>query len=212
MSKQIVRNQDVYIAPGILGRYENDSPVAIDERNDEIWLDPTNIDDKITIYEREVNEWFLNRASDLLHSNGFENSFIVLMICMSYIEGVEQYKTGVSSKNRSNDCFVDSINRIYPDAYRTQHLKKLYSKIRCGLFHNGMVKGGVIFNHSLPDPIKFSENGENIWINPSLLLQNLKDDFSNYITELRSNNLDESTVLRGNFDRMFNVTEYLRHS
>ena len=205
MSKQIVRDQEIYLAPGILGKFENGIPVAIDEQNNNARLDPKDIDDKITIYEREVKEWFLNRASDLLNFNTFDNSFIVLMVCMSYVEGVEQYKTGISSDRRSNACFVDSINRIYPGTFQAQDLNKLYTKTRCGLFHNGMVKGGVIFNNSFPNHIEFMNNGENIRINPTLLLRDLKDDFFNYIKELRSNNLAQATVLRENFDRMFSV-------
>lgn len=89
MSKQIKRNEDIYLAVEILGKYQDGNPVAIDQRSGET-LDPRNIDHKIKIYEREVKEWFLNIASGLIASNGFNNGFIVLMICMAYFEGVEQ--------------------------------------------------------------------------------------------------------------------------
>lgn len=181
MSKQILRNQEIYLAPGILGKFENGTPVAVDERNNGARLNPRDIDDKITIYEREVNEWFLNRASDLLNYNRFDNSFIVLMVCMSYVEGVEQYKTGIESNRRSKECFVDSIKRLYPDTFQDRDLNKLYVKTRCGLFHNGMVKGGVIFNNSFPEAIKFENNGEIIKINPTKLLEDIKEDFHNYV-------------------------------
>lgn len=206
MSKQILRNQEIYLAPGILGKYENGNPVAIDERNNDARLNPRDIDDKITIYEREVNEWFLNRASDLLEHDSFDNSFIVLMVCMSYVEGVEQYKTGIESNRRSKECFVDSIKRLYPSTFQERDLKKLYVKTRCGLFHNGMVKGGVIFNNTFPEAIEFENNGEDIKINPTRLLRDLKHDFSIYIRELKSVGIsDQLRVLRENFDRMFSV-------
>ncbi len=205
MSKQIVRDQEIYLAPGILGKFKNGRPVAIDERNDNAILDPRDLDDKITIYEREVQEWFLKRAHHLLNSNTFDNSFIVLMVCMSYLEGVEQYKTGVSSNGRSKEFFVNSINRIYPNFFQARDLKKLYTKTRCGLFHNGMVQGGVIFNNSFLIPIEFMNNGESIRINPRLLLQDIMNDYSSYINKLRSNNSESTTVLRENFDRMFAV-------
>lgn len=205
MPKQIGRDQEIYLAPGILGKFENDRPVAIDERNNNAILDPRNLDDKITIYEREVKEWFLNPASDLLNSNTFDNSFIVLMVCMSYLEGVEQYKTGVSSKTRSKECFIDSINRIYPNSFQSRDLNKLYTKTRCGLFHNGMVQGGVIFNNSFLNPIEFMNNGETIRINPSLLLRDIMNDYASYINELRSNSSEHTIILRENFDRMFSV-------
>jgi len=209
MPKQIQRNQEIYIAPGILGKYEDGIPIAIDERSENKRLDPRGIDDKITIYEREVNDWFLNPAESLLNHNRFEHSFIILMVCMSYFEGVEQYKTGVDSNRRSKDCFVDSVKRLYPNQFQDNDLGKLYTKSRCGLFHNGMVKGGVIFNNSYQDVIAFENNGEIIKINPEKLLLDIKRDFAMYINELRFSNSaannEQHRILRENFDRMFSV-------
>jgi len=209
MPKQIQRNREIYLAPGILGRYEYSNPIAIDERNDCARLDPRNVETKITIYEREVKEWFLSPASELLDQNSFNNSFVVLMICMSYIEGVEQYKTGIDSNRRSKECFIDSVNRLYPNEFSDRNLGKLYSKSRCGLFHNGMVKGGVVFSNSYDNAIEFIDNAETININPRLFLQRIIDDFESYITELRSgvsdNANDRLKVANENFDRMFSV-------
>lgn len=208
MPKQIERNREIYIAPEILGKYENGVPVAIDERNN-IRLDPREIEDKITIYEREVKEWFLGPAEALLNHNNFRTSFIVLMVCMSYFEGVEQYKTGVESNRRSKECFIDSVKRVYDNRFQHRDIEKLYSKSRCGLFHNGMVKGGVTFSDSLEDVMVFENNGEIIRINPRRLLLDIKTDFENYLGELRSLNNSSSDerlgILRENFDRMFSV-------
>ena len=181
MPKQIQRNQEIYIVPEILGKYENGIPIAVDERNGNRSLDPRDIDDKIAIYEREVNDWFLSPAESLLDHNRFENSFVVLMVCMSYFEGVEQYKTGVESNRRSKNCFIDSVKRLYPNQFQDNDIGKLYTKSRCGLFHNGMVKGGVIFNNSFLDVIAFENNGETIKINPEKLLNDIKRDFAAYI-------------------------------
>jgi len=202
MPKQIERDQEIYLAPEILGKYENGEPIAIDERNDNERLNPRNVDDKIKIYQREVEEWFLNPASELIQQESFKNAFIVLMISMSYIEGVEQYKTGRSSDGKSIAFFIKSFNRLYPNKFQKEHIKKLYAKARCGLFHNGMVKGGVIFNNAYEQPITFEDNGERIKINPCLLLQDIQHDFQKYITELTNRN---NTSTRENFDRMFIV-------
>ncbi|WP_147273109.1 hypothetical protein [Billgrantia montanilacus] len=203
MPKQIQRDHEIYIAPGILGLYENDSPVAIDQLNDQNRLDPTNVDDKITIYEREVTGWFLEPALKLLDEDSFQNAFIVLMVCMSYLEGVEQYKTGIDSNRRSKDCFVESLERLYPDQFHKRDLEKLYSKSRCGLFHNGMVKGGVVFSSEYDNVMSFSNNAEIIKINSRLLLNRIRQDFSSYINELRSE--EQSETIRDNFNRIFSV-------
>ena len=203
MSKQIQKDEEIYLASKILGKYEDSIPVAIDEKNNNKKLDPRDIDDKITIYEREVNEWFLNPATKLLKQDSSNNSFVVLMICMSYLEGVEQYKTGVGSNGRCAECFSDSVMRIYPNKnFDARKLKKLYDKSRCGLFHNGMVKSGVVLNNTFEEPIGFLNNGETIKVNPKIFLNDLKNDFTEYINKLRN---DQLRVLREDFNRMFSV-------
>jgi len=57
MAKQIRQDEDIYVAPDILGVYRNATYFAYDKRNN-IYLNPSNIDDKIIIYERQVKEWF----------------------------------------------------------------------------------------------------------------------------------------------------------
>lgn len=208
MSKQISRDREIYVAAEMLGKYENGIPIVIDERNDER-LNPKNVDDKIRIYEREVEEWFLKPASNLLAQNSFNNSFVVLMICMAYIEGVEQYKTGVGSRNKSEEYFKASIKRLYPDKFEDADLAGFYVKARCGLFHNGMVRGGVEFSNSFEKPIEFLSNGSVVRVNPTLLLKDIKDDFKRYINELKGTDntasQDSLRTIRQNFDRMFSV-------
>ena len=206
MSKQIQRNEEIYIAPGIIGKYENESPVAIDKKSGQKF-NPTKIDDQIIIYEKEVKGWFLNPASKLLSRNSFDNGFIVLMICMSYFEGVEQYKTGIRSNGRSGKYFKDSVKRLYPNKFRDIELGKLYSKSRCGLFHNGMVKGGIVFSAGFSESIKFQNNGDRIEVNPKLLLEDIKEDFEKYINELKSTNNPNDETKRENFNKIFTVLE-----
>lgn len=209
MPKQMQRNREIYLAPDILGKYNGSVPIVIDERNGNRELDPNDINTKILIYESEVIEWFLEPASELLKLDSFKNSFIVLMVCMAYFEGVEQYKTGVDSGKRSRECFIDSVERLYPNKFQRSYIGKLYAKSRCGLFHNGMVKGGVVFNNSFGHAIEFFDNGENININPKLLLERIREDFEEYISELRQGITEDadqhSRVAIENFDRMFSL-------
>jgi hypothetical protein len=55
-------------------------------------LNADDIYDKFTIYERQVQEWFLIPATRLVNTQN--SGFIILMTCLSYIEGIEQYRTG----------------------------------------------------------------------------------------------------------------------
>lgn len=205
MSKQIDSNKEIYLAPGMVGKYEEGIPVVIYEKITTIHetLDPDNLDHKIRIYEREVKGWFLEPAKKLSgnHRNRFDNGLIIIMICMAYMEGVQQYREGKSSQNQSCQFFIDSFKRLYPES-QNEHITELYKKIRCGLFHNGMVSDGVIFNYDFSQSIKFEADGRKININPKRLLDEVENDFDRYISELKN---PDNTSLRENFNRMFTV-------
>lgn len=214
MSKIISEDETYYIAPGILGFYENGVPVALDEVNNQK-LDPKNTDDKIKIYEKEVRGWFLDKAEAMLQKNPTQYGFVALMVCISYFEGVEQYKTGVSSYQKSDIFFTNSFKRIYGDKFKEEEIKFLYSSARCGLFHNGMIKGKIVLRCDLPDSIRIKKisnlqkkrkgakgSGFACYINPQKVLDDIKDDFCAFLDELRDEN---NRVLRENFDRLFEV-------
>lgn len=209
MSKPISENETYYIALGILGFYKDGIPVALDESSDQE-LDPRNVSDKIKIYEREVSRWFLDKAEAILQEHPTQYGFVVLMICISYFEGVEQYKTGVSSHQKSGDFFANSVKRLYGDKFKKDEIEFLYSSTRCGLFHNGMVRGKIILGYDFPDSIKIDEiknsrkKGKKFacYINTRKMLGDIQEDFHAFLDELRDEN---NKVLRENFDRMFDI-------
>ncbi len=199
MPKRIREGEDIYIAPDILGVFRDGQYLAIDERSNNI-LNPNEINSKIIIYERQVDAWFLHRATKF--SNSENNGFIVLMICMSYLEGVEQYRQGQSSENgNSNYFFRQAIHRLYPGQYEDELLKRLYRESRCGLFHNGMVGGDIIINSNFSSPLKFID--QDIKISPKKLLHDIKEDFKKYIKDLKNENNIE---MRNKFNSMFSNT------
>ncbi|MFH1956982.1 MAG: hypothetical protein ABIJ15_00720 [bacterium] len=193
-----LRGYKIYIAPQISGYLDtNGQPVVYDEKTKKS-LDPNNINDKITIYERQVKEWFLNRASRLL--SGKKNGFIILMLSISYIEGVERYRQGNNSRNSSTNYFKTGLQRIFAALHVSNHdLNDFYSQVRCGLFHVGMTRKQVIISQLYPHPIDFSESNT-IKINPKKFLRDIKLDFNRYLKELR----DPTKIdLRNNFDSMY---------
>ena len=180
-----LRNQTITIAPGIRGRIGN-------------------VIDKIRIYQRQVESWFLKPAKKLVKAqkeNNY-NGFIVLMICLSYIEGIEQYRQGRDSRGHSKEFFIQGLKRLYPNQFGDRddrNLINLYRDARCGLFHNGMVEGTILINSNFPKSIKFETNSD-IKINHKSFLRDIEQDFKKYITELTSNE-----DLKRNFDSMFSV-------
>ncbi|MDO8270457.1 MAG: hypothetical protein Q7U82_00860 [Gammaproteobacteria bacterium] len=208
MSKRILADGSIYVAPRMLGYYDHGSPRILDEDTSEI-LDPNDFQTKLRIYEREVKEWFLKPAKNILELSSFNNSFVVIMICMSYIEGVEQYICGKSSRNNSRVFFFNSIKRLFQNQFSDVEMQSLYSKTRCGLFHNGMVKGGVLFNNTdLSAALEIYESGEDIRINPRLLLGVIENDFEEYLVKLKStieNSNKINNIYRINFEKVFDV-------
>ncbi|TRZ78073.1 MAG: hypothetical protein D4R93_00750 [Deltaproteobacteria bacterium] len=195
MSKKLRIGRPLYIAPEIRGWLDkNFNPVVKDERSGRN-LNPNNASDKIIIYERQVKEWFLKPAARYI--KGKNSGFIVLMICMSYLEGVEQYKSGLYSNNRSREFFVRAIEKIYPNKYSRSNLNELYKEARCGLFHTGMVKGKIIISDAFNEPLEF-EDSSTINVNPKKLLGDIKKDFQKFINQLKTNS--ES---RAKFNRMY---------
>ena len=195
-----LRDEPLYLAPEILGcRDDHYNPVITDLRT-ETYLDPYNIDDKILIYKRQVEEWFLNRAVSLCHRKN--NNFVVIMIATSYIEGVEQYRTGRESNGHSRQFFLAGLKRIFSlQNVSDDQLSNLYKHLRCGLFHNGMSGDVVVLNRSLKNAIEFSNSGT-IDINPKLYLDAIIQDFNQYIRDLNKQN---NIQLRNQFNRMFTV-------
>lgn len=178
-----IRTSPLYIASGIKANKDNNNNYNVYDEIEKISLDPNNPDDKIKIYKRQVENWFLNPAEEFLKLD--DCGFIVLMICLSYFEGVEEYKQGKGSNNNSKSYFIDSINKLYPNIHTNKQLGDLYKEARCGLFHTGMIKGKTIISYDFESPINFVDENT-IKINPELLLRDIKKDFSNFIEQLRN--------------------------
>ncbi|HOI18672.1 MAG TPA: hypothetical protein PLX15_02300 [Candidatus Woesearchaeota archaeon] len=196
MPKQL-RDYPIYIAPQIRGyKDRTGQPIVFDERTNRN-LNPNDIDDKILIYERQVKDWFLNRASRLV--NGNKNGFIVLMISISYIEGVQQYIKGQTSHNNSGRFFREGMRRIFQLSDSDNVLNDFYAQVRCGLFHSGMTQNKVVISRDYEQVIDFSEHNT-IKINPKLFLRAIRLDFNRYINLLKN---PENNNERNNFNRMF---------
>jgi len=196
MPKQL-REYPIYLAPQIKGHIKPDGGYEVYDEKTNTYVNPQDIDDKIKIYERQVKGWFLDRASDFLKNE--DNDFIVLMIAISYIEGVEQYRTVNGNGEGSRRVFTRGLRRIFSLSEEQTKLDEFYDQVRCGLFHTGMTRNKVILRRSFEKPIDFSEPCV-IKINPKKFLFEVKKDFDKYIEILKNR---ENAVDRGNFDRLF---------
>lgn len=147
-----------------------------------------SIDNKITIFEDRIKGWFLDVAGrvDLLDGNLKEfrdQDFAVLAILAVYFEMIAQYHTGMSSNGASQTQFCTGICFVFPDQFSDKEQRTIYRSLRCALYHNGLTRGAVV-GRDHQEAFHF-ENGL-VWINPSVLLQEIRKHFTRYITELRN--------------------------
>ncbi|MCK4552981.1 hypothetical protein KAT80_02150 [Candidatus Pacearchaeota archaeon] len=159
-----------------------------------------DLNTKIAVYQDRVNGWFLDIAE--LLKDEFHSGFVILMICMSQLEGIEQFRRGKKTNfSESKEVIKDSLRRIF--TIPSQHekaLEILVNDVRHGLFHDGMVRKKILINSDLANAILLGVDGESILINPHLFLTALKIDFDKYITHLTDSvNVD----LRKNFETLW---------
>lgn len=157
-------------------------------------LDLSDIKTKILIYEDRVKTWFLEIAESLKKDN--EAGFVILSIAIAYIEGNQQFRDGKSSHNQSKKFFIKGMRRIFDKANVPESiLKSYYDQIRCGLFHDGMTKKNVVISGEFPNPINYigNQNGQGglIKINPHKFLDKIKEDFEEYVSQLKDGSVPE---------------------
>ena len=160
-----------------------------------------NIDTKIEVYADRVFGWFLDIATKLQEDN--ESGFVILMICMSQIEGIEQFKRGEKTKKgESMKLIKDCLKRIFTiSSLNEERLEKMIDELRNGLFHDGMTRKNFFINGEYPIAVAFLE-GDLIMVNPHLFLNKIRGEFEQYISLLKDPvNVD----LRKNFEKMFDL-------
>jgi len=195
----------IYVAPRMLGKYVEGSPIVLDERNGNT-IDPYQLNGKIIIYQRQVEGWFLEPADRLLKQMDTQASFVVLSICLSYLEAVQQHKEGEPSRNNNKAFFLRAFQDVFSSSeMEDEFADLLYIEGRCGLFHDGMTRGKMVYDMELDKAFKVINNGsqDTIYFHPKYCLEGVKAHFADYIGKLKN---EEEVTLRSNFGSMFTVT------
>lgn len=159
-----------------------------------------DIETKILVYEDRVKGWFLDFARKLTKERNSE--FVVLMICMNYLEGNQQFREGrVSSNWESTEMLKRALKRIFPDNSE-EEIDFLIDKVRHGLFHDGMTRRGAVLRYGLSIPFFFFTVNDEKWIEiePDLFLRNIEKDFESYIQILKDKNNKKE---RENFEKHY---------
>lgn len=153
---------------------------------------------KVDVYEDRVTNWFINVARNHVDPNSGPGDYVAVMVALSYIEGVEQYRRGSKAPaGKSGEWFCASVQRIIPNLPNGAD-KHLWKEVRNGMFHSGFTEGKTLITHVENVPVSIRE--EYLRINPLELMKQVDQDFRNYISDLRN---DSTGNLAQNFTKLW---------
>jgi len=119
---------------------------------------------------------------------------------------IAQYSTGISSdpklnegKSGSTKAFCDGVRLVYPTCKLTDpQLNTIYSRVRCGMFHNGYTKYGTLISGNYPDALNIDK--DTVLVNPHKLRADLLEHFKQYVATLKN---ATKTTERRSFEKIF---------
>lgn len=177
-----------------------------------MWISPNHtleefggqlsLGNKITIFEDRTLGWQIDVADVLINGRsgvpGLEDvprnphaGFAVLSIVFSYFEMIAKLEDGFAGEGRSREYFERGFASVFPDLMRHPPatakavLGRLYSSVRCGLYHMGITAPGVLLSGDFQYPVMFSNDGRALLINPLLLPEVLRRHLRSYVARLR---------------------------
>lgn len=182
-----------------------------------------HIEDKIEVFQDQVDGWILNHARALCseqYTFRAHSGFAVLTLVCPYFEMIESYHVGLESGRRSKQFFRNGFMRVFPKFATTlgkagysspekladEIADCLYEQVRCGLLHEAAAKSKVQIRKDtaalglMLD--RTTGNVGSIVIDPCLFLNDVDAHFRSYVSRLRDPNEAE---LRLNFEKFFDL-------
>lgn len=188
---------------------------------------PPSFERKVEIFYERTLGWQLHIA-DLLANGGQplggtdtlkpiqHSGFAVLHICLSYFETIGHYEKGNVPHLKDRDYFKEGVRSVFPQLLakypgRDSHklLGRLYSSVRCGLYHNSMTEQGVGLGQP-PDgvPLLYNPNTNLLAMSPERLPRALKLHLENFRERLLDpNNVDFRQNFERRFDEDYGITQ-----
>lgn len=156
------------------------------------------LENKIDIFSDRVIGWQLEIAQSL-RSNQYAG-FGIISILFSYFEMIGQYHNGGKGSSNIGD-FKTGFRLVYSSTpFTDPQLRTIYNKVRCGMYHNGYIKRGVLISGQHPQTFEIGSTGD-IFINPHTLTDTIQTHFSSFISNLKN---PANQGNRTNFEKMFN--------
>ncbi|HYO87611.1 MAG TPA: hypothetical protein VER79_03130 [Candidatus Limnocylindrales bacterium] len=176
-----------------------------EERNVLVYADNAeigygNINIKIEVYRARVLGWFLDVAKGIVADGRAPGDYVAVMVALSYIEGLEQFREGKETpRSSSASWFRRSASRIFPEQSE-EVLQRIWKETRCGLFHAGFPSGKIYLSHDRRSAIEV--DGDRIYINPNEFVDRVVCHFLYYIDELQN---ERNADLRKHFEQLWDL-------
>ena len=144
---------------------------AFKERVEELYLKPA--------------ELLIQRAKEEKENMGF--LFSAGLICVSVIDFLGRFYTG---QNCVRNRFIEWILKYMNRSFNSEISDKFYEDFRNGLVHECRIKNGGEFSLEIDKPIDVvqMEKYDYLVVNPEKLLEEIREAFENYITDLDKRN------------------------
>ncbi len=187
-------------------------------------LSSGRLEDKIDVFEDQMQGWIFDHARALLQpecAGSRHSGLAVLMLACAFFEAFAEFLEGESSHGRSPKYFGIGFQTVFPqltalaehlDANRREEIRKgllgvFYSQLRCGLFHEAMFRSKIVIQPAAQQPISITIDTETqevvtIILSPRVFLESVETVFREYVGILRN---PANVNARGKFEQFWNT-------
>lgn len=166
-------------------------------------------------YQEQVEEWFLKPARRLAAAQSKHDGIAILAILLPLYEThgrmqrgkratSDSRKKGGSGKGKSREekDFTKGIKAVFKtEAGGKPDWSAFYSKMRCGITHEGIPKGFFVVPDPRNEEVCFTRSDDGWEVNPWGLLKRTEHFFVEYFGQLQ-----KDSNLRDKFEKAFLIT------
>ena len=136
----------------------------------------------IDAFEKRINGYYLD-AADVLNKN--KHAFGAGDLCFDAIDAVAGHEFG-RKRGQQGERFKKWISKL-PDFKKLSwgELEMVYDDFRNGVTHEARIKHAGQFTYEIGRAVYIEEN--RVMINPKILLDQLREEFLNYIDVAKQN-------------------------
>lgn len=188
---------------------------------------PHDFATKVRLFWERFHGWKLEIAQKIL--NGYQSDdgeghpgiphsgYAAMDVMFSYFEPLGKYLDGYldpGDNGKSGYYFKEGVRNVFQfSGYNPADVDKLlgvlWGGIRCGIYHAGQTKHGVLISGTTPEAIRFAVSDEIIIVNPHKLAEGLIWHVTDYrdrlLREGETSQLGKNFIARYDYDNPLNT-------